>query len=150
MSTFCLQGLLSDTDLSVPDQVRGLSSTWALAESLLAAGDALPGLGITWLSELISCPAHLAFLVVSWRGWVLVLLSREVWLGSSSCSFFLGKDAVSYEADDCLGTLSLLKKRLKFYQFNTYISKKLITQLHKNYQLRRRLMNRHRQGKHGF
>lgn len=81
VSTFNLKDLLSDTDLSnyirsseVPDP----SSTWVLAGSVLAASEALPGLGIT--SQVSSFPAQLtwAFPVASWKPWVLALLSREV------------------------------------------------------------------------
>lgn len=55
---FYLQYLLSDTKLSWISKVPDSSSTWVLARSLLVAGDALPGLGITQSNELISCPAH--------------------------------------------------------------------------------------------
>ena len=113
VSTFYLQGRLSDTDLCNyvrSSEVPNSSSTWVLAGSLLAAGDALPGLGITQSSELISCPAH-----VGLPGGELEAFGPcpavQGDVSGKLLLFLLGKDAVFYEADDCLGNLCHYQRR---------------------------------------
>lgn len=76
-----------------------------LAGCLLAAGDALPGLGIT--SQMSSFPAQLTWASpeVSWRPPLCPVCPGSYGGGGGLLAFPPEKDALFYEADDSLGNL---------------------------------------------